>query len=142
MLVWKPCLHLGVRVLDTHHQRLIAIANEVIAATGATAPRAEVLEKLHALFGFTAWHFKFEEDLMVETGYQDNTGHSEQHGELLDQLKRLVEQIDRGSPRMLESAKTFSFLGNWVTRHIQLTDRPLAAHLLDRGWDPVRDNPI
>lgn len=142
MLVWKPDLELGVHVLDTHHQRLIAMINEVITATKAPAPRVEVLAKLRALVDFTAWHFGFEEDLMIETGYQDSTRHSEQHGELLGQLTRFVQRIDRGSAGSLQSAKTFNFLGKWVTRHIQLTDRPLAAHLLDRGWDTVRDNPI
>lgn len=142
MLAWKPNLILGVCVIDTHHKRLIALTNEVIASTKAPAPPAAVRAKLSALIEFTAWHFRFEEDLMVETAYQDNTHHSEQHGELLGQLRRFAERIDRGTAGPLQSAKTFSFLGNWVTQHIRLTDRPLAAHLLDRGWDPVRDNLI
>ena len=142
MLVWNLRLELGVRVLDTHHQRLIAMTNEVIAATRGPAPRAEVLAKLDALVGFTTWHFAFEEDLMVETAYRDCTGHSEQHGELLGQLARFAQRIKGEGAGSPQSAKTFGFLGRWVTQHILLTDRPLAAHLIDRGWDPVRDNPI
>lgn len=142
MLAWKPNLELGVRVIDAHHKRLIALSNEVIASTKAHAPPTAVRAKLSALIEFTAWHFRFEEDLMVETAYQDSTGHSDQHAELLCELRRFAGRIDRGAADPLQSAKMFSFLGNWVTQHILLTDRPLAAHLLDRGWDPVPDNPI
>lgn len=142
MLVWNPRLELGVRVLDTHHRRLVDMANEVFAIVKAGAPLADVLKKLRELADFAAWHFGFEEDLMAETTYQDGTFHGEQHGELLGQLERFVERVKAGSAGPLHSAKTFAFLGAWVTRHIQLTDRPLAAHLLNRGWDPLRDNQI
>lgn len=142
MLTWKPGLELGVRVLDTHHQRMFALTNEVISASGAPVPRATVLAKLHNLAEFTAWHFAFEEDLMVETGFDGDANHGEQHGELLGQLRRFIARVDRGSVSPVHNASTFHFLGKWVTQHILLTDRLLAAHLLKCGWDPVRDNPI
>ena len=142
MIVWEPRLELGVCVLDTHHRRLVALAHEVFAKVRAAAPEAEVLAKLRELADFAAWHFGFEEDLMAETAYQDGTLHAEQHSELLGQLERFVERVKAGSASLLHNARTFAFLGVWVTRHIQLTDRPLAAHLINHGWDPIRDNPI
>ena len=139
MLVWNPSLELGVRVLDTHHRRLVDMANEVFAIVKAGAPQADVLKKLRELADFAAWHFGFEENLMAETAYQDGTFHGEQHGKLLGQLERFVERVKAGSAAQRQDLRFPRRLGHPA---IQLTDRPLAAHLLNRGWDPIRDNQI
>lgn len=142
MLDWGPGLELGVRVLDTHHRRLVVLANEVVAAIRQDAPRAQVLQKLRDLAEFAAWHFRFEEELMDQTGYLDHTHHDEQHGELLGQMERFIGRVADGTAGLLHSARTFTFLGAWVSHHIAHTDRHLADHLLRRGWDPLRDNHI
>lgn len=142
MLDWSPGLELGVLVLDTHHRRLVELANVVFAGLRAGAPRPEILTSLRQLADFAAWHFRFEEVLMQETAYADRTRHDEQHGELLGQMERFIGRIASGSATLLQSARTINFLGAWVTHHIQHTDRPLADHLIRHGWDPLPDNQI
>ena len=91
MLVWNPSLELGVRVLDTHHRRLVDMANEVFTFIKAGAPQADVLKKLRKLADFASAAFRI-----------------------------------RGEP----------------DGENRVSGRPLAAHPLNRGWDPMLDNQI
>lgn len=139
MIRWRPELELGVRVLDTHHRRLVALTLEVYEKARGGASQAEVLKRLRALIDFAAWHFGFEESVMAETGFREKAAHGEQHGELLGQLQRFAGRVETGAAGPLHSARTFAFLDAWVMRHILLTDRCLAEYLVDRGWNLVSE---
>ncbi len=132
MIAWEPKFALGVEVMDRQHQRLIELANELAARMGSAATGDEIAACVRALTDYTARHFWMEERLMADTGYERSGLHGEQHQALLRELERLGEQMLRGAGTR-RGMKALGFLRDWVTHHIQLSDRDFAKHLISRG---------
>lgn len=129
---WHEDFELGVTALDDPHRRLLALAGEVAQCLRAGAPKEKIAASVRALSEFAASHFAAEERLMAACGYCENTVHAEHHGELVGQFERFAQRV-MTHHSAAGSGKMLAFLRAWVTRHIQHTDRKLAAHLSSRG---------
>lgn len=136
LIVWNEQLRVGVDIIDAQHKELVRMANELADAM-KTGHGRDVLGKLFAdLTAYTASHFATEERLMREHCYPAADDHRRQHDELRRTVAGLADKAKAGS--VVVSLETMLLLRDWLSRHIQHSDRELARHLSTRGVAAAR----
>ncbi|NCC30069.1 MAG: hemerythrin [Gammaproteobacteria bacterium] len=130
LLTWHDEWSLNIDVLDAEHRGLIEHLADICHRFGPEAsPRRSgdafaLIDALTDLGEAVREHFKHEEELMQEVGYEDFAEHRTEHALLMaeytDQLRRWrAEGIDVFDEDAQENAR------DWVLDHILGADREL-----------------
>lgn len=130
---WSDRHLVGIPIIDDQHRHLASLIEGLGQALRA-GREPEQLAALHA--GLTAYaqaHFQTEEALMDAHRYEHAERHKNAHRRLLDDLQSLAV-----SPDSQSMVLTMRFLNDWLFVHIEIDDRPLAAHLAAPAA-PVRE---
>lgn len=127
---WQPSYSVGVDLFDNSHKRLLDITNRFVAATMEHRPLEEVTNLLLDLVRYTRYHFRDEEELMKETGYDGYLEHRRRHDELTDRLLSYVGQYITGT---LDLTSISEFMMDWLITHILEEDMKYAEHFARVG---------
>lgn len=131
--VWEDKYSLQIAELDRQHQRLFALFNELYEAM-QQGHGSEVIDKvLTSVVDYTAYHFSFEEKLLREAGFQEEAGHRAEHARLAEQAKSLAQKLAASRNDTTVAIATLKLLGDWLTRHILVSDKKFAPFLIARG---------
>jgi len=128
-LVWDKTLSVEVPEIDDDHRKLVDLFNLLNRAVANEESRDYTEALLDELISCTIWHFKHEERLMLQYGYQGLEEHRLEHAELVDSAKALQQKfLSGGSPT---SSEDIEFLEHWLTGHIYGADMELGAFLAE-----------
>jgi hemerythrin-like metal-binding protein len=120
-------LRVGHSFIDSDHEKLIALVNQLHDAMGKGHGK-EILGKiLNELIHYTREHFKREEDEMKKIQYAGINEHKAEHDKLIKEVVALQAKFISGNGML--SVQVSSFLRSWLTNHIMGTDKKLAAVL-------------
>ncbi len=129
-LVWKDSFNSGHALIDKQHRGLFELANELLDAMHAAAPRDEVLKVVDRLLHDIARHFADEEELLERAGYLSLYEHSREHAALVGKARMLADAFRQGT---LHIRELFQFLAyDVVTRHMLGTDRHFFPYINDQ----------
>ena len=133
MFVWEQKYCLQIAEIDRQHQKLFALFNELYDAM-QDGHGSEVLDKvLSSVVDYTAYHFAFEEKLLHEAGFKEEAAHRAEHARLTEQAKALAQRFKASRSDTTVAIATLKLLGDWLTRHILISDKAFAPFLLARG---------
>jgi len=127
-LRWDSSLDTGHVLVDEQHRSLLALIGDVLDASHSFD--ADVTTRaLEALSSYVVVHFDAEESLMKEHGYPegDAEAHRAEHRDLTTRTRELVLEF-REQPQVA-AVELSSFLIEWLTHHIEHSDRSLAEHV-------------
>lgn len=130
-MTWNSSYSLGITMIDSQHQRLFALMDDLHEAM-KSGKGADVQGKVLAeLVTYTRTHFAAEERLLVQHGYPDLAAHKLQH----DQFTRKIQDFsDKARTGKLALTVTLSaFLKEWLTGHIMQVDRKYATYLQEKA---------
>ena len=125
-IIWGPELQLGHRVIDSQHEELINLLNELNDAVAADhLILADVLRRLDA---YVLFHFSTEESLMRDLNQPERlVAHRDEHRHFIAQMAAVREQARtcpaETAPRLAE------YLPSWLRDHILVSDRRLVLAL-------------
>lgn len=125
-IVWGPELQLGHRVLDSQHEELISLLNELDDVLAGDAEGvADILRRLDA---YVLFHFGTEESLMLGLKQPEQlAAHRTEHRHFVEQMAALREQADNSPAEAI--AHLADYLTAWLRDHILVSDRRLAQAL-------------
>lgn len=129
-LQWRPDLSVGFDFMDTDHQKLVELLVELSGLLRSGEVQSAALDKLDEIIEFTRQHFRLEERLMSESGYDQFQQHKQMHETLLRDIVTRRQQLAAGghdAPR-----ETMDFLEHWLMDHILKSDKHLGTYLHDR----------
>ncbi len=119
-LVWTDDYSVGVAEFDEEHKTLFSMINRLIEAAGATTSSETVSEILDGMTDYARTHFRHEEELMEQQGFELLADHKEQHVAF---RKKVVEfcsatmlQVERVPEALL------NYLATWLVGHILGSD--------------------
>ena len=117
--IWDNRCKIGDTTVDTQHQRLFELANQLVAANGAE----EITSLIMLFYQHIREHFQAEESLMKQHGYPAYPTHVEAHNLLLDKLIEISKSIQN---KRWNAADIRIFVNHWVLVHILEVDMQFA----------------
>lgn len=90
---WSHLFECGHPTIDSEHQNLLILANELLHIR---ENRQDFTMKLEALVDEIMCHFKSEEEILLSINYPDLDAHKEVHTEINHMALDLVERVKGG----------------------------------------------
>jgi hemerythrin len=129
LLSWKPEYSLGIPSVDHEHQELIELINDVYGHIEQQADPDSIEACLEDIYAGIAAHFALEERHMREAGYQEFQAHKDDHEDLLDQLRDMMDDYLEDPAAGRRSLETR--MGDWFGNHFASFDARLHHSLGD-----------
>lgn len=129
LLKWKPSYTLGIPSVDHEHRELIRMINEVYDRLGSRPDPDAIEACLEDIYAGVAAHFALEERHMRQAAYAEYEGHKDEHEDLLDQIRDMMDEFaddpDTGREVLQKS------LSDWFGGHFATFDARLHQQLGD-----------
>jgi len=120
-LVWREGFLSGNALIDTQHQGLFKISNDLLDAVLSGRPTDEISMIVSQLLADVVQHFKDEESILAGLAYPKLAEHATIHAKLVAKALELAEAFKAGT---LSVGSLFQFLAyDVVTRHMLGADR-------------------
>ena len=137
LMMWTENLSVGVKAFDDDHKLLIRMINELhgvlqdVDAEGKIPPE-EIEIALHRLENYIRSHCNHEEVAMAKTGYVELEEHKQEHAKLASMIAEMSWRF-QGSTDPTNAGEIMQFIYDWVTNHINVTDKKFTKHLNTMG---------
>ncbi len=131
LMTWNDSFSVGVKAMDEQHKGLVRTLNELHAAMMSGQAKAVSGDLLKTLVKYTRDHFASEEALMRRAQFPQLAAHCAQHKNLAGQVEKFVGRYERGETAL--NIDLMMFLRDWLTTHIQKTDRDYGPWLNAHG---------
>jgi len=131
-LLFTPDLSIGVDAIDAQHRELFGRANALLGAVNRGTGSAETFRTLAFLGEYILDHFGMEERLMATSGYPAASKHRAEHVELIEAYERLRHRFARTGADTPLRLELEGVLGDWLVRHVRVTDAQLGRWLIVR----------
>ena len=130
---WKESLRVGIDVVDEQHQELFRRTNLLLEACKQRKGKEAIGELLNYLEGYTRLHFKQEEELQLQYGFDEYESHKKMHEGFIREISRLRKRLEGQGPTsslVIEASQT---LVEWLLRHVGVEDKKLHKFVVDRS---------
>lgn len=117
----------GHVILDTDHERLVGLIDQLSASIIEGKSKIACAELLDGIIQHAKVHFAFEEQLMVEQCYPKADQHAIEHARLIRQAVRYMVKFNANCPE--SHIPLIHFPEDWLTFHILTADKELAEFL-------------
>jgi hemerythrin len=127
LLQWKPEFSIGIDAMDDEHREMIDLINETYQRLASDAGRDQVEECLGEIFNTISMHFALEEKMMRKAQYTEFQAHKDDHEDLLDRLRDLMDEFADDSEA--GAAQLEQSLSDWFGGHFSTFDARLHGQL-------------
>lgn len=127
-LDWNPDWNTGVTTIDAQHQVLLRHADALFQAILAGGERAQAERTLMFLADYVEYHFRTEEELMAQAGFDGLAAHRAAHDALRAKVAEIAARTAGGGTSSL-TADVMDYLRMWLVAHLDGEDRKMAGHL-------------
>lgn len=121
LLSWSSKYSVGVQAMDSQHEVLFKILNELHDAMMRGQAREVTGLLLQKLTRYTRTHFSAEESVMAAAGFPGLAQHRIKHRELMKQVDEFGARYKSGEGAL--NVQLLNFLRDWLTTHIEQEDR-------------------
>jgi hemerythrin-like metal-binding protein len=121
LIVWSEAYEIGHDLIDQQHQTLVNMINELNRIVAGQGSREDTEKILSKLVNYTVFHFGAEEELFKSTQYPLTEEHIQKHEDLVGKITEFQEAFKNNEADV--SDELLDFLTDWLTNHIQGTDR-------------------
>jgi hemerythrin len=132
---WKDDYSIGIDVIDKQHRHLLEIGSRIMDLADAKDGfdhYDEIIEVLQELKEYTAYHFKFEEELMLRFGYEDYDTHKFEHYFVIKKIQKFEkEDLEEKQNEMI--LKLAEFISDWIANHILHEDMKYKDFFISKG---------
>jgi hemerythrin len=94
LLTWKPEYSVGIDSMDDEHRQMFQLINEIHEEMQERRDAESIEQFLGDTHSAIAMHFALEERVMREAGYEEYAAHKDDHEELLDQIRDMMDTFD------------------------------------------------
>ena len=127
LIEWRDDFSLGVAEVDHEHRELIELINVAYAHMQSNRAEDAVMDFLGEIYARIAAHFALEEKLMREHAYDEYAQHKDEHEQLLDEIRDLMDAYEDGD--LPDETALASRLHAWFTQHFSTMDARLHRKL-------------
>jgi hemerythrin-like metal-binding protein len=121
LIVWDDSFSVGVPTMDSHHQRLVELINDLHAALRSKRGADVTQRLLRELHQYVVFHFRAEEEYLAQHDYDELASQQEAHRRFLDKVAAMEERWLAGDQSV--PSEMMRFLQDWLVGHIKKMDR-------------------
>jgi hemerythrin len=125
-LNWSPAISVNDKVIDDQHKKLFEILNQALLKKERGAGRDEMIDVLRELVNYSDYHFRTEDNYMLDNNYPLFQNHRREHGQYLRQLGVLIEAYEKSETGLPDQIS--AFLEQWLVRHVSESDLRYARY--------------
>lgn len=126
-IAWREEFKTGDDAVDHEHERIIELLNELLALLARNDHSLTAMSFLGEVYAKISAHFALEEATMRDVGYDEYAEHKEDHENLLDEIRDLMDAYEAG----VFSEKNDAFaarIENWFVEHFKTKDARFHKH--------------
>ncbi len=127
MIEWKDEFSLGIAGVDYEHQQLIGLINGLLGRIAGSGDAPDIASSLGDIHAMIALHFALEEKVMQEMHYDEYDQHKQDHEQLLDDIRDIMDEYEANRDIDVESFA--GRLDRWFTDHFRGMDARLHKYL-------------
>lgn len=127
LLSWKSEYSVGIESVDHEHQEMIGMINELYKELQGRKDADSIEQFLGDIHMTIAAHFALEERVMRQSGYDEYEAHKDDHEELLDQIRDLMDIYSTDPDKGLDLLQ--ARLSDWFAIHFSTFDARLHGEL-------------
>lgn len=131
LLTWTEENSVGVHALDTQHQQLFGIVNELHDAMLREQAQEQTGHLLRKLVDYTKTHFSAEETILQKAQYPSLAAHRVKHQNLVRQIQEFSRRHARGEVTV--NSHLLDYLREWLTHHLSKEDKEYGPWLRRHG---------
>ena len=128
-LRWREEFSIGVDSVDFEHQNLMDMINLIYAELDDRCDTEQIKQTLGEVHAEISAHFALEERIMRQAGYEEFDAHKDDHENLLDQIRAMMDAIEFDPEHALDVLS--EQLADWFSRHFVTFDARLHSSLGD-----------
>jgi len=128
---WNDTLSVGVSEMDKQHQKLVDMVNKLIEEQKALTDPTTIGSLLTEMTDYALEHFRAEEYLMSEYGYEEKDLQVAQHADFIVTTQGFLAATDVG-PNILSKA-LLDYLSGWLVKHILEEDMKYKSFFQAKG---------
>lgn len=128
-LQWDEKYSVGVDSVDYEHQNLMDMINMIYAELEDRRDIAEITQTVSDVHAEISAHFALEERIMRQAGYEEFAAHKNDHEDLLDQIRSMMDAIEDDPEPALDMLS--EQLADWFSNHFATFDARLHSKLGD-----------
>ncbi len=130
---WTLSLSVGVDEIDDQHRRLISIINRIVAAHDTAPGSADMLAIISDLVDYTDYHFRTEDNYMMENEYPLFLSHRKEHLAYIKKMGTWITALENKESTLIE--EMLSYLCHWWQTHITQSDLRYARYIRAQNED-------
>ena len=130
-LDWSDSYSVGIKKIDLEHQKLVAFLNELYDAMQGGKGKDVLGKVLENMVAYTKTHFATEERLMAQHKFPEYEEHKAVHEKMASKVLELNQQYQSGA--LNSPIQITNFLKNWLSKHINETDKKYGPYLAGKG---------
>ncbi|MEW6665070.1 MAG: bacteriohemerythrin [Thermodesulfobacteriota bacterium] len=128
---WQEQYSVGIASIDNQHRKLVGYLNDLYEALNAGKGKDALGEIFSGLIGYTKTHFASEEGLMKLYGFPGYPDHRQVHDKMATHVLSLQKKFKDG--QITSPIQIAGFLKDWLSKHIQETDKGYGPFLNSKG---------
>ena len=128
LLEWKKSFEIGIKAVDHEHREMIDLINTLYKRLNKGASEAEVIQFLGEIHTKISAHFALEEKEMRAIGYHGYDAHKNEHEDLLDDIRDIMDRYEDGDYTDM-TLKLTEQLESWFGDHFKSKDAMLHRFL-------------
>ena len=128
---WQNSFSVGIKKVDDQHKQLVAHLNNLYEAMQAGKGKKALDAVMNGLVQYTKEHFATEESLMKLYSFPGYEEHKQKHDKLAEHVLKLKQKFDTGE--ISSPIQITNFLKDWLTKHINGTDKTYGPFLNAKG---------
>ena len=129
-LQWRKEFSIGVDSVDFEHQELMDIINMIYAELDNRRDAKQIRQTMGEVHAEISAHFALEERIMRHARYEEFDTHKNDHENLLDQIRTMMDAIENDTEHALDVLS--EALGDWFSSHFVTFDARLHSRLSAR----------
>jgi len=130
---WEERFSIKNKTIDEHHKKLFSLLNSIHDALMNNKSKTIIEPILKELKEYTIYHFKTEEDWMIQSSYPKYQEHKAAHLYFIEKIAEFENQFQQKVELSSIPIEIWIFLKDWLVEHILKMDGQLGPYLSEHG---------
>lgn len=131
---WDDTFILGNEIIDKQHRKWIELYNNLdnlLSDNEFNHPSGAHIDALQIMQEYTLYHFRYEENIMANSGYPELSQHWRLHKDFDYKIFAYLRKMETGS--FFSNKELLDLLRKWLIDHIQHEDMRVRGFLKKKG---------